>query len=230
MAGSVLGATKAKFVATLEAGSHLLAEEFLRRYEEIPEVKKAELINGIVYMGSPVSAGGHADRDALVQMVLGVYAAHTPGVKHSTNATVCLGTKNIAQPDASLRLTPEHGGAARLDEKGYIMGPPELAVEIAASSASMDAREKKTAYRTSKIPEYLLWRTEDEVVNWWQLEGNEYCALKPHAGGSLRSKVFPGLWIDVEALFLGDSAKLLAKLQEGIRSPEHREFVTELAK
>jgi hypothetical protein len=44
----------------LEPGDRLSREEFERRYDRIPQLKKAELIEGTVYMPSPVRAAKHA--------------------------------------------------------------------------------------------------------------------------------------------------------------------------
>lgn len=230
MPGSILATERERVEATLEAGSHLDAEDFLCRYEAMPEIKKAELINGIVYMGSPVRADQHGEPDNLAQGCLFFYSTATPGVKASNNTTVRLGPKNIPQPDGLLRSLPECGGAARLNARGFLEGPPELVVEIAASSASMDAHEKLAAYRECGIPEYLLWRTEDEQINWWALENGEYRLLPRWADGTLRSRIFPGLWLDVDALLKGDAAKAVAKLQEGLQSPEHAAFVAEITR
>ena len=41
-------------ILPLEHGDHLTREEFERRYEAMPHVRKAELIEGVVYMPSPV--------------------------------------------------------------------------------------------------------------------------------------------------------------------------------
>jgi Uma2 family endonuclease len=125
---------------------------------------------------------------------------------------------------------PECGGQARLDKKGYLQGAPELAIEVAASSASLDVREKLASYRRAGVREYLVWRTEDEAVDWWALEEDEYRPLVADAKGVLRSKVFPGLWLDPQALLAGDGARLMAKLQEGLQSAEHAAFAAELKK
>jgi Uma2 family endonuclease len=212
----------------LENGTHLGAGEFLRRYEAMPEVKKAELINGIVYMGSPVRLDQHGEPDGLMQGWLCTYAIATPGVKHATNSTLRLGPDDAPQPDALLRLLPEAGGQARLDAKGYLHGAPELVVEVAASSASLDAQEKLASYRRAGVREYLVWRTEDQAVDWWMLEDDEYRPMPAGSDGVRRSRVFPGLWLEVEALLAGDGARVMARLQEGLRSGEHAAFAAEL--
>src|SRR5436309_321415 len=214
----------------LQSGDHLSAREFLRRYEAMPEVKKAELIDGIVYMGSPVRVDQHGEPDALIQTWLGTYSVATPGVKHATNSTTRLGPDDVPQPDGLLRIAAEYGGQARVDAKGYLDGAPELVVEVAASTVSLDVREKLATYRRAGVREYIVWRTEDETVDWWDLEEDEYRPLPAEADGTLRSRVFPGLRLDVRALLAGDGPRVMAKLQEGLQSAEHAAFIAQMQK
>ena len=222
--------SSARRIPPLENGDHLSAREFIRRYEAMPEVKKAELIDGTVYMTSPVRIDQHGEPEGLIQGWLCNYAIATSGVKHAVNSTTRLGPDDVPQPDGLLRIVPERGGQARIDAKGYLQGAPEMAVEIAASSASIDTRKKLASYRRAGVSEYLVWRTEDEAVDWWVLEEDEFRPLTGNADGILRSKVFPGLWLDTQALLSGDGARLMAKLQEGLQSAAHAAFVSELAK
>lgn len=217
-------------IAVLQNGDHLSAREFLKRYEAMPEVKKAELINGIVYMGSPVRMDQHGEPDGLIQTWLGTYSLATPGVKHATNSTARLGPDDVPQPDGLLCIAAELGGQARVDANGYLIGAPELVAEVAASSVSLDAREKLASYRRAGVRECIVWRTEDEAVDWWTLEEDEYRPLRPDAAGTLRSGVFPGLWLDVRALLAGDGSSVMAKLQQGLRSAEHDAFIAGLQK
>jgi Uma2 family endonuclease len=209
-------------------GDHLSGREFLRRYEAMPEVKKAELINGVVYMGSPVRFDQHGEPDALIQVWLGSYSLATPGVKHAANSTTRLGPDDVPQPDGLLCLASECGGQVRLDAKGYLEGAPELVVEVAASSVSIDARDKLVSYRRAGVREYIVWRTEDECVDWWVLVEDEYRALAPEPDGSLHSRVFPGLWLNTGALLARDGPNVLSKLQEGLQSADHTAFTAEL--
>jgi Uma2 family endonuclease len=212
----------------LENGAHLSAAEFLRRYEALPEVKKAELVNGIVYMASPVRSDQHGFPDSLIQTWLGNYAIATPGVKSATNSTARLGPDDVLQPDGLLLIVPERGGQARLNAKGYLQGAPELVAEVAASTASLDAREKLVSYRRAGVREYLLWRTADGAVDWFILEEDDYRPLPAGADGVLRSRVFPGLWLDAAGLLAEDGARVLTKLQAGLQSAEHASFVAGL--
>jgi Uma2 family endonuclease len=215
-------------VPPLESGDRLHAREFLRRYERMPHVKKAELVKGVVFMASPVRIDLHADQDGLIHTWLGCYAVHTPGLKFYPNATLRLDSDNAFQPDAMLCRRPMPGGRTSVSEKGYLSGAPELVVEIAASSASIDARDKLDVYRGLGVSEYLLWRTVDKEFTWFHLEDEEYVNAQPDANGLLRSRVFPGLQLPLVALLALDGAKVMACLDEGLASPAHADFVRSL--
>lgn len=197
----------------LENGDHLGASEFLRRFEAMPDVKKAELVQGIVHMASPVRLDLHAEPDNLIQTWLGTYAAFHPEARCATSATVRLGPDDVPQPDAILFLEASRGGRAAPDEKGYLAGPPELVVEIAASSVSRDAQEKLVSYRRAGVSEYLLWRVLDGVIEWFAREEDDYRPL-PVEDGRIESRAFPGLVLAVDAALAGDRATVLAALHE----------------
>lgn len=115
-----------------------------------------------------------------------------------------------------------------MDARGYLQGGPELVVEISASKVSIDAGEKLRSYRRAGVPEYLLWRTDDGAVDWWVLEEDEFRPLAPDPGGVLRSRIFPGLWLEVPALLANDGARLLATLEAGLNDPSHQKSVHSL--
>ena len=159
---------KSVFVPPLENGDHLRREEFHRRYEAMPEVKKAELIEGVVYMPSPVNSESHAEPHLDLGTVLGTYRAFTPGVRGGDNGSVLLDPKNEYQPDGYLYIEPHVGGQVKIED-GYIVGGPELCAEVAASSVSIDLGKKKLAYRRNGVREYVVWRVLDEIVDWFAL-------------------------------------------------------------
>jgi len=213
----------------LENGDRLTAPEFLRRYEAMPHLKKAELIEGVVYLGSPVRYAQHGRPDGLVQYWLSHYAAHTPGVEFVPNTTAQLDMDNVPQPDAMLRIHEDCGGQSYVDEDDYLVGAPEVVVEISASSASIDLRDKLRAYRRNGVREYIVWRTREAQLDWLVLREGEYHPLPPEAKGVCRSAVFPGLWLAVKPLLALDGPGVLAALETGLSSREHRAFVTRLA-
>lgn len=215
-------------VPPLNPGDHLSRAEFERRYEAHPEIRKAELIEGVVYMPTPVRHIPHGRPHAYIMTWLGHYCAATPGVDLSDNATLRLDFDNEPQPDALLRLPESRGGKSRIGEDGYLEGAPELVVEVAATSAAYDLHVKKRVYARNGVQEYLALQTYEQRIDWFALEDSVYQPLTPGDNGVLRSRVFPGLWLDVGAFWAGDLAKVLAVLQEGIDSPEHAAFMAQL--
>lgn len=213
----------------LENGDRLTAPEFLRRYEAMPHIKKAELIEGVVYMGSPVRVTVHAAPDNLIQTWLGQYSAHTPGTQAASNGTVQLDIDNVPQPDAFLRIVEECGGSSYLDSEGYLVGPPELIVEVSASSASIDLHAKLHAYRRNGVKEYLVWRTTEKTFDWFVLAEGVYERQTPGADGCCHSTTFPGLTLKISALLDQDGASVLATLNAAIKSQPHRKFAGHLA-
>lgn len=212
-------------VPRLEPGDHLTRMEFERRYTAMPSALKAELIEGIVYMPSPVRLTKHGKQHSWLMAWLATYEAETPGTESADNATIRLDLENEPQPDGLLRLVEQCGGQSRIDEDGYVAGAPELVVEVASSSAAYDVHEKKRAYRRNGVQEYLVWLVEDGSIEWWELAAGEYVALPRDERGVLKSKAFPGLWLDAPALLAGRLADVLRMGREGASSREHVEFV-----
>ena len=212
----------------LQDGDRLTRAEFERRYETMPELKKAELIEGVVHMGSPVSANGHAEPHFDLIGLLGLYRLHTPGVVGGDNATLRLDLDNEPQPDAYLRILPEFGGQAVLDSKGYVAGAPELVAEVAVSSVSYDLHDKLNAYRRNQVREYVVWRVREGEVDWFVLRDGQFVKQSLGADGLYRSEVFPGLWLEPKSVVSRDAARMFAVAMQGVASPEHKAFVTQL--
>lgn len=208
-------------IPPLENGDHLTCNEFERRYQAMPHLKKAELIEGVVYLPAALRFRNHGQPHANIMTWLGVYQAFTPKVALADNPTVRLDLDNSPQPDAVLLID---GGQTKISEDDYLEGAPELIVEIAASSAAYDLYDKKRAYRRNGVQEYLVWRVYENELDWFRLSAGEYILLQPDAQGIVRSQVFPGLWLDVSALRSGEMTKVLAVLQQGLNSSEHQKF------
>lgn len=214
----------------LEAGDHLSRCEFERRYLARPDLKKAELIEGRVYMPSPVRMKSHGQPHGYVITWLGTYCAATPGVNLADNATVRLDLDNEPQPDAILRIETSASGHSHVSEDDYLEGAPELIVEVSASSASYDLHEKLRVYRRNGVQEYIVWRVYDKQIDWFSLSNEEYIRFTPDASHIIQSQVFPGLRLNVAALLAGNLAQVLSELQKGLGIPEHTAFVERLQK
>ena len=201
---------------SLESGDHLTREEFHRRYSARPDIKKAELVEGVVWVGGRVRAKEHGEPNAAIAGWLGFYAAHAPEVQVALHATVILDDRNEVQPDV-LAWLPRLGGA-HLNEDGYLEGAPQLIVEVAASSASYDLHPKKEAYRRNGVREYVVWRVLDEAIDWFHLQEGEYVRVEPDASGIVESANFAGLQLHVASMLAGDRAAVLA----AVRKPGER--------
>lgn len=214
-------------IPPLEHGDQLTSREFERRCNAMPDLKKAELLDGEVFMGSPARLNLHGRPHAAVITWLGTYSARTPRTIVGDNSTLRLDDENEPQPDVVLLIHP--GGQANVDKEDYITGPPELAVEVATSSVSYDMHRKLRIYRRFGVREYLIWRVSDGELDWFVLRGADYEPLASGDDDLLRSAAFPGLWLDAAALLAGDLARVDDVVRLGLASPEHAAFVQELA-
>jgi len=213
---------------TLREGDRLTAAEFLRRWEAMPELKHAELIDGIVFfMPSPVSTS-HSDSHSHLHGWLWTYRQATPGCRVGIDCTWKMGPDDVAQPDVFLRLDPEYGGQSRT-EGDYAAGAPELIVEVSGSSMSRDLGVKMDLYRRSGVREYLTVLLKPKQVIWRQLVRGRYREIEPDEGGVLHSRVFPGLWLDPAALW-SSRRSVRTAVEKGLKSPEHAAFVQRLAR
>jgi len=208
----------------LEPGDRLSREEFERRYERMPQVKKAELIEGTVFMPSPVRAHRHAEPHSHLSGWLVLYVSETPNVRSFDNTSVRLDLDNEPQPDLVLIKSGARAGQARISEDDYIEGAPELVVEVIGSSRAYDLHQKKDAYWRNGVREYLALITGEQRVIWWELREGQYEEIAPDSDGLLKSTVFPGLWLDDKALLRGDIKAMLAAARRGFGSPQHRSF------
>lgn len=212
----------------LENGDRLSRQEFEQRYQAMSISQKAELIEGVVYMASPLRFESHAEPHSNLILLLGNYRLATPGVRLGIEPSLRLDLDNEPQPDAVLFIEERLGGKSRLTQDDYLEGAPELVAEIAASSAGYDLYDKKRAYRRNQIQEYIVWQIFENKLDWFSLQNDEYVSLLPDEQGIIRSQVYPGLWLAVSALLDGDMAKVMTVLQDGLQSSEHMSFAQEM--
>ncbi len=208
-----------------KTGDRLTLAEFERRYDAHPEVKNAELLEGVVYLMSPVKVKNHGKPHAHIMMWLGVYVAETAGLQICDNASARLNYRNMPQPDALIYIQPELGGQAHISDDDYIEGAPELIVEVASSSSSYDLSVKKGVYARAGVQEYIVAEMPKQRLHWFTLDEGEYTKIKAGADGMYRSRIFPGLWLKAEALWDGNLREMLTVLQQGLASSEHAAFV-----
>jgi len=206
---AALPASSAHEIVILESGDRMSQPEFHRRYCA-SKVPRAELIEGVVYVSSPQRSKFHGRQENELGGWIAAYRAHHAGVAAAHNSTLILDADNEVQPDVTVW---REGGGAYEDDKGYIRGVPDLVIEIAASSRSIDLGDKMRAYRRNGVREYIVWRTLDGELDWFMLRDAEYIRLAPNAEGVIESETFPGLHLPVARLLAGDLAAVLAAVQ-----------------
>jgi Uma2 family endonuclease len=212
----------------LENGARMDQKTFHALYERAPEGFRAELIGGVVYvMSSPVSLN-HGRPHARLVTWLDVYSGDTPGTAVGDNTTSVLSSESEPQPDAFLVIEPDHGGRATIDDKGYVHGAPELVAEVAHSTASIDLNEKRADYEKAGVAEYVVVHVKEKAIRWFAREQGRFVDLHAGSDGIMKSRAFPGLWLDPTAFFERPTRRLLAVLRRGLESEEHAAFVAGL--
>lgn len=210
---------------TLHSGDRMTQPEFHRLYEQMPENAKFELIGGIVYMASP-ARHWHGQYHVEFSVALGMYRASTPGIEVADNITTILGDRSEPQPDLLIFISPEYGGQVRYDDDDYLVGPPEMVIEIAHSSRAIDLHVKKEDYQREGVHEYVVFSIPERQLHWFHFASRKQLRADRH--GIWRSREFPGLWIDGHALVERKTARLIEVVQQGAASPEHARFVKKL--
>ena len=218
-------ATAPVFPPPLLDGERLTRDEFMRRWEAMPDLKHAELLDGVVHMPSPVSFRHNFVQPRII-MWLGQYADATPGCQVGSEGTWLMGTDAVPQPDVTLRLVT--GGSSRI-EKIYLAGAPELVIEVAWSSSARDLGVKSDLYRRHGVREYLVILAQENDVLWREVVKGRYRKIAPDAKGVLGSSIFPGLCLDPAALWNEDWTRLRACLDAGLATTRHKAFVRRLS-
>jgi Uma2 family endonuclease len=209
------------------AGQRLDQATFHERYEQMPACVRAELINGVVDMPSPVGLE-HARAMVPVLVWLSYYQEHTPGVDVLDNASTILNVKGEPQPDAQLRILPECGGQTQPDRR-FVRGVPELIVEVSQATRYTDLGPKFDEYERAGVLEYIVRALDPNQLLWFVLRDGKLVELPADSEGLYRSEVFPGLWLDPQALIAGNTRRLREVLDSGLATDEHASFIARLA-
>jgi Uma2 family endonuclease len=227
MSGTQMKPPVSRALPPLEAGDHLDQKTFHARYEAMPEQVRAELVEGIVHMPSPIKPKHGLPHGMLLYWLVDFQKA-TPGTQVLDNTSAILGPYSEPQPDACLLVLPEYGGRTHLDPDENLVGAPEFVAEIASSSESYDLHEKRRDYERAGVQEYLVVAVREAQVYWWTRGPQGFVNLPPDPSGIIRSTFFGGLWLDTAALLRGDAARLHEVLAQGLASADHAQLLQRL--
>lgn len=212
---------------TLQPGDQMHAEEFERRYLATPNCRKAELIEGCVYVPSPARLRHGQPHGLLMGWVVN-YAVATPGTDYADNATNRLDSENELQPDVALFVDPSCGGQTRVSEDGYLTGAAEFVAEVSVSSVALDRGPKLRTYQRHGVKEYLIWRVDDQILEWYRRSNDQFELIPEGPDGVIRSSAFPGLWLNSSTMLQRDGLAVMQTLQAGLADQHHAEFVQRL--
>ncbi len=140
-------------------------------------------------MPSPLRSE-HGDYDEVVALWTASYRRKTKGLRGGRNSTVILDVSGECQPDGHLRIPQAFGGQTRI-EAGFIVGPPELVIEIARSSRYYDLNDKKADYERGGVLEYVVFELDPDQVHWFVRRGDHFEDLPPGAMGSIAPRSSP---------------------------------------
>jgi Uma2 family endonuclease len=216
-----------KALTPLQPGERLDQRAFHARYEAMPEGTWAELVDGVVVMPSPLR-NDHGRYDDLVSFWVVSYRRFTKGLSSGKNSTVILDYGSEVQPDGHLKIRSELGGQTRIED-GYIVGAPELVIEISRSSRVFDLGPKKAIYERAGVWEYIVAELDPDRLHWFVRSGDRFSELDADPDGIYRSRMFPGLWLDADAFYAEDLDQIAEVLEQGVATPEHSEFAAKLA-
>lgn len=208
-------------------GDEMDQPTFHALYETVPDGFRAELIEGTVCFKMPAQHN-HGRPQAKMATWISNYSAETPETDASVAPTLKLGFTSEPEPDACLFLSPEVGGNCDVDETDYLVGPPELVVEIANTTKATDLGRKKRDYERAGVKEYVVILPSDKDVVWFHRRRDRFVDLALSTDGIFRSICFPGLWLKPEDVFSKSTSAILRTLRLGLASPEHAAFVAAL--
>ncbi len=207
-------------------GQRLDQPTFHALYEAMLPGTRAELIDGVVHMPSPVSLE-HGESHVTVIVWLAYFAEQSPALRVMDNATTILGWKGETQPDALLRIVHEYGGRT-WNEGGYLHGAPELVVEVSKATRYVDLGPKKADYECAGVLEYVVRAIDPDEIFWFVQEQGVMVPKRIGEDGIYHSTVFPGLWLDPLALLKGDMRRVRAVVDLGCATQEHTDFLARL--
>lgn len=213
-------------IPPLRDGDRLTADEFHRRYEAMPHIINANLINGVVYV-TPHFRCAHGEANATLCGLFGSYTRRLHGIQELINITWRVDAHNEPQPNFVARYTSRRNGNSRYDSDGFLTGVPEFVGEIADDdTVELDAGPKRELYQRIGVREYFLWRVREKRIDWWGLVDGIYQPVPTDHAGVAHSRVFPGFRVNIPVLLRDDARQVADTIDTGLASPEYQAFAT----
>ncbi len=179
----------------------LLAEEHEQRqafYDALDPSVKAEWINGVAVVHSPVRLS-HSDASGTLYRLIGNYLdLHPLGAVHHEKVMIQL-TRNSYEPDVCFFRAAT---AASFTPDMVLFPAPDFVAEVLSdSTAARDRGVKFTDYAAHGISEYWIIDADAEEIEQYVLHEGDYQLRQRATTGAIRSAVIAGFRIPVRALF-----------------------------
>lgn len=187
-------------VIVKELHAHLEQETQRRRafYEDFPDEKKAEFINGEIVIQPPARLAEARAGGNLFIMLKMYVEAHERGWVGYEEIMVSL-NRNDYEPDICY-FGRDKADAFTPDQMHF--PAPDLVVEILSpSTASRDRGVKFEDYAAHGVAEYWLIDPETETVEQYRLAGETYELVMKSRTGDLESAAVAGFAIPIRAIF-----------------------------
>ena len=147
-------------------GDEMDQPTFHALYETCPDGFRAELIEGIVCFKMSTSIK-HGRPHNVMTIWVSQYVEATPGTESFPPITLILDMASEPEPDVVLILDKDSGGQTSESEDGYLVGPPELVVEIANTTTTTDLGRKKRDYERAGVKEYIVVLPTTHSIIWF---------------------------------------------------------------
>ena len=178
----------------------------------VKDDQKADLIDGVIYMASPENTDANNLFMWLAGLMDGYVRKRRLGRVFGTRVAFRINEVNSPEPDIAFVRTDR----LHLVHRGFVAGPPDLAVEIVSpDSIDRDYRRKREQYRRAGVSEYWIVDEMEQTVTLLRLDPRRrYLEVKPRKG-VLHSEALSGFWIRPEWLWqeqLPDKIDILSEM------------------
>jgi Uma2 family endonuclease len=164
----------------------------------VQDGQKADLIDGVIYMASPDNMDANDLFVWLMRLLADIVEINDLGKVNGSRAAYRVNDRNSPEPDIAFIRR----GRTNLVRRGFVNGPPDLAMEIVSpESVERDYETKRELYQDAGVAEYWIVDEVEQKVTLLRLAANgKYRGIRPKKG-ELHSQVVPGFWIRPEWLW-----------------------------
>jgi Uma2 family endonuclease len=182
----------------------------------VKDGEKGDLINGVIYMASPENTDANELFMWLGALMNGYARRKRLGKVYGTRVAFRINDVNSPEPDLGFVRTDR----LHLVHRGFVEGPPDLAVEIVSpDSIDRDYRSKREQYRRAGVGEYWIVDEIEQEVTLLRLGSRRtYREVRPRKG-VLQSEILAGFWVRLEWLWQAPLPDPLDTLAEVLAVP-----------